>query len=249
MQRTHTSATGAGFTLIEILVVMAIIGMLAVMVAPNIFNQQAGARRDAVWLKSLPWAALDTYRLDVGQYPDSLEGWWKTTRPGGLEWSLSAPGSPAGSLTMIISMTATAAALCWSRTGPTASAAVRAMKRILVSSRPPRHCRPAGERGFIRWKFCCAFPHRTGQAFWRAQCRQPRCPHLQRSAAAGERLAALRPAQCGNHRSSSQRQAVRPSFRSDGADIASADEFAQKERTRSWADRWPSAEARGPLGK
>ena len=45
MQRTHTPATGAGFTLIEILVVMAIIGMLAVMVAPNIFNQQAGARR------------------------------------------------------------------------------------------------------------------------------------------------------------------------------------------------------------
>ena len=36
-----------GFTLIEILVVMAIIGMLAVMVAPNIFNQQAGAQRDA----------------------------------------------------------------------------------------------------------------------------------------------------------------------------------------------------------
>ena len=64
-----------GFTLIEILVVMAIIGMLAVMVAPNIFNQQAGAQRDAVLsqISSLE-AALDTYRLDVGQYPDSLEG-------------------------------------------------------------------------------------------------------------------------------------------------------------------------------
>ena len=37
-----------GFTLIEILVVMAIIGMLAVMVAPNLFRQQAGAMRDAV---------------------------------------------------------------------------------------------------------------------------------------------------------------------------------------------------------
>ena len=36
-----------GFTLIEILVVMAMIGMLPVMVAPNIFNQQAGAQRDA----------------------------------------------------------------------------------------------------------------------------------------------------------------------------------------------------------
>ena len=64
-----------GFTLIEILVVMAIIGMLAVMVAPNIFNQQAGAQIDAALsqISSLE-AALDTYRLDVGEYPDSLVG-------------------------------------------------------------------------------------------------------------------------------------------------------------------------------
>ena len=75
MQRTDTPATGAGFTLIEILVVMAIIGMLAVMVAPNIFNQQAGARRDAALSQiSALEAALDAHRLDVGQYPDSLEG-------------------------------------------------------------------------------------------------------------------------------------------------------------------------------
>lgn len=75
MQRTHTPRTAAGFTLIEILVVMAIIGMLAVMVAPSIFNQQAGAQRDAALSQiSALEAALDTYRLDVGQYPDSLEG-------------------------------------------------------------------------------------------------------------------------------------------------------------------------------
>ena len=75
MQRTDPPTTAAGFTLIEILVVMAIIGMLAVMVAPNIFNQQAGAQRDAALSQiSALEAALDTYRLDVGQYPDSLEG-------------------------------------------------------------------------------------------------------------------------------------------------------------------------------
>ncbi len=40
----HARATKnqKGFTLIEILVVMAIIAMLAIMVAPNIFNQQGG---------------------------------------------------------------------------------------------------------------------------------------------------------------------------------------------------------------
>ena len=57
----QTFSTNPGFTLIEILVVMAIIGMLAVMVAPNIFNQQAGAQRDAALsqISSLE-AALDT---------------------------------------------------------------------------------------------------------------------------------------------------------------------------------------------
>ena len=54
---------------------MAIIAMLAVMVAPNIFNQQAGAQRDAAisQISSLQ-AALDMYRLDTGEYPDGLEG-------------------------------------------------------------------------------------------------------------------------------------------------------------------------------
>ena len=65
----------AGFTLIEILAVMFILGLLAVLVAPNIFNQQAGAQRNAAMsqISSLE-AALDAYRLDVGEYPDSLDG-------------------------------------------------------------------------------------------------------------------------------------------------------------------------------
>ena len=64
-----------GFTLIEILVVMAIIAMLAVMVAPNLFNQQAGAMRDVARTEiSTLEAALDIYRLDIDEYPDTLDG-------------------------------------------------------------------------------------------------------------------------------------------------------------------------------
>jgi general secretion pathway protein G len=69
--RPHTAR---GFTIIELLIVMAILAMLAVMVAPNLFNQADSARRDAVLSQiSSLGSALDTYRLDMGQYPDDLE--------------------------------------------------------------------------------------------------------------------------------------------------------------------------------
>lgn len=75
MNTSNPGMRSSGFTLIEILVVMAIIAMLAVLVAPNIFNQQAGAMRDAATAEiSTLSAALDMYRLDVGRYPDSLDG-------------------------------------------------------------------------------------------------------------------------------------------------------------------------------
>lgn len=71
----RTFTNNSGFTLIEILVVMAIIAMLAVLVAPNLFNQRAGAMRDAATAEiSTLSAALDMYRLDIGRYPDSLDG-------------------------------------------------------------------------------------------------------------------------------------------------------------------------------
>ena len=64
-----------GFTIIELLIVMAILGMLAVMVAPNLFKKADSARQDAARSQiSSIGSALATYRLDVGQYPDELEG-------------------------------------------------------------------------------------------------------------------------------------------------------------------------------
>lgn len=80
MIRKHTPAAMRGFTIIELLIVMAILGMLAVMVAPNLFNQADSARRDAALsqISSLS-NALDAHRLDVGRYPDTLEGLVRNT--------------------------------------------------------------------------------------------------------------------------------------------------------------------------
>lgn len=69
------NARSRGFTIIELLIVMAILGMLAVMVAPNLFNKADGARRDAALSQiSALGSALATHRLDVGEYPEELEG-------------------------------------------------------------------------------------------------------------------------------------------------------------------------------
>ncbi len=87
MKLENAKSKESGFTLIEILVVMAIISMLAIMVAPNLFRQQAGAMRDVAMTEiSTLEAALDIYRLDVGEYPDSLDG-LMTNDSGRASWN------------------------------------------------------------------------------------------------------------------------------------------------------------------
>jgi len=65
----------AGFTLIEILVVIAVLAMLAALVAPNVF-QHVGTAKDATARSQIELlgAGLDAYRLDNGRYPTTDQG-------------------------------------------------------------------------------------------------------------------------------------------------------------------------------
>jgi general secretion pathway protein G len=64
-----------GFTLLELLVVMVIIGLLAGIVAPQYFAQlgKSNAKVARAQIESFG-QALDQYRLDVGQYPTTEQG-------------------------------------------------------------------------------------------------------------------------------------------------------------------------------
>lgn len=64
-----------GFTLLELLVVLVIIGLLVAYVAPRYFSQvgKSEVKVTRAQLKALE-DALDQYRLDVGRYPSSEQG-------------------------------------------------------------------------------------------------------------------------------------------------------------------------------
>lgn len=76
-----------GFTLIEIMIVVIIIGLLAGLVGPRLFGKLTQAKQKAAKAQiELFGTALDALRLDVGRYPATEEG-LKILRekPSGLE--------------------------------------------------------------------------------------------------------------------------------------------------------------------
>ena len=65
----------SGFSLIELLVVMMILGLLVSLVGPALFGKADSSRVKAAEAQiKLLSTALDTYRLDVGLYPKNLDG-------------------------------------------------------------------------------------------------------------------------------------------------------------------------------
>lgn len=64
-----------GFTLLELLIVLVILGLLIGYVAPNYFQQEDKSKVKAAraQIKALE-DALEQYRLDVGRYPTTEQG-------------------------------------------------------------------------------------------------------------------------------------------------------------------------------
>jgi general secretion pathway protein G len=79
-----------GFTLLELLVVLAILGLLIGLVAPAALRQ-LGSAKDKIAHQSIERLAgvLDIYKLDVGIYPTTDQGLQALiTRPSGItRWS------------------------------------------------------------------------------------------------------------------------------------------------------------------
>lgn len=70
------AGASAGFTLLEVLIVLVILGLIAAVVAgPQLFKYLGTAKAEAAKIQiERIGAALDLYRLDIGRYPTQAEG-------------------------------------------------------------------------------------------------------------------------------------------------------------------------------
>lgn len=64
-----------GFTLMELLLVLVIIGLLAALVGPTLYQRIKPAKQSAAQAQIENFAtALDSFYIDVGRYPSTQEG-------------------------------------------------------------------------------------------------------------------------------------------------------------------------------
>ena len=88
MQKNKLIYNNRGFSLMEIMVVIVIMGLLAALVGPRLFGHLDTAQQKATKAQvEMLMTALDAYRLDVGKYPSQQEGLEAlVANPGGEGW-------------------------------------------------------------------------------------------------------------------------------------------------------------------
>jgi general secretion pathway protein G len=73
--RDHGRSAEGGFTLVEMLVVITIIGLIMALVAPRVLNYLSESKTKATKIQIESFgSALDLFYLDAGRYPTSSEG-------------------------------------------------------------------------------------------------------------------------------------------------------------------------------
>jgi general secretion pathway protein G len=99
MKNNKKRTNEAGFSLIELMIVIGIMGLLIGVVGPNLISKFTGAKVDTtkVQMKQLA-GTLKNYRLDCNQYPTTEQGLEAlVTKPGsGPECKNYAPGGYIG---------------------------------------------------------------------------------------------------------------------------------------------------------
>jgi general secretion pathway protein G len=85
-RRAHADSHGdqSGFTLVEMLVVITIIGMIMGLIGPRVLNylSESKVKTARIQIQSFG-SALDLYYLDAGRYPSTAEGLAALVRPTG----------------------------------------------------------------------------------------------------------------------------------------------------------------------
>jgi general secretion pathway protein G len=87
-----SARSDAGFTLVEMLVVITIIGLIMALVGPRVLNYLAESKVKTakIQIQSIA-SALDLYYLDAGRYPSSAEGLAALVQPAGGNPSWNGP--------------------------------------------------------------------------------------------------------------------------------------------------------------
>ena len=80
----HSNRRNRAFTLIELLAVIAILGLIAAFAVPQVLKWVSGARSDSarIQIEALG-ASIDLYRLEVGSFPPTLDA--LVEKPSGVD--------------------------------------------------------------------------------------------------------------------------------------------------------------------